>query len=108
MTVEACCNGGRRLIYRIVGVEMLVTIESPFDGSEAPVLVGGKASAETMGIKRVDDHHTIAVLKMNGKTFGTSRAALSADGKTLTVENDYTSTAGGQPIGKQTEIWVRK
>jgi hypothetical protein len=45
---------------------------------------------------------------MNGKVFGTSKATLSADGKTITVENDYTSTAGGLPKGKQTEIWIRK
>jgi hypothetical protein len=108
MTIEACCNGGRRLIYHVVGTQAVMTLESPFDGSDAPLLVGGKPSGETMGIKRVDDHHTITVVKMNGKAFGTSKAALSADGNTITIENDYTSTAGGMPVGKQTEIWVRK
>jgi len=108
MTVETCCNGGRRLIYRIPGIDMVMTVESSFDGKDAAVMVGGKASGQTMGIKRVDDHHTVAVLKLNGKTFGTSKSTLSADGRTLTVENDYTSTAGGRPVGKQTETWVRK
>ena len=109
MTVEACCNGGRRLIYRINGSgDPLMTIESPMDGRDVPVLVAGKPSGETMGIKLVDDHHLLAVVKMNGKMFGTSRATLSADGKTLTVENEVTSAAGGQPVGKQTETWVRK
>ena len=108
MTIEACCNGGRRVTYHLVGTEMVMTITSPFDGSEAPVLVDGKPSGETMAIKWVDNHHTITVVKMNGKAFGTSKAAFSADGKMITVENDYTSTAGGQPVGKQTEIWVRK
>jgi len=108
MTIEACCHGGRRVIYRMVGTEMVMTITSPFDGSDAPVLVDGKPSGQTMGIKWVDTHHTITVLKMNGKTLGTSKAAFSADGKTITVENEFTSTAGGQPVGKQTEIWVRK
>ena len=108
MTIEACYNGGRRVIYRMVGTETVMTVESPFDGSDAPVLVDGKPSGETMGIKRVDDHHTITVVKMNGKTFGTSKATFSADGKTITVENNYTSTAGGPPVGKQTEVWVRK
>ena len=109
MTVEACCNGGRRLIYRINGLsDVLMTIESPMDGTDVPVLVAGKPSGETMAIKRVDDHHTVTVVKMNGKTFGTSKSTLSPDGKTLTVENDVTSTVGGQSPGKQTEIWVRK
>ena len=109
MTVEACCNGGRRFIYRISGQsDVLMTIESPMDGTEVPVLVAGKPSGETMGIKRVDDHHTFTVVKMNGKTFGTSKAALSADGKTLTIENEFTSEAGGQAVGKATETWVRK
>lgn len=109
MTVEACCNGGRRLIYRIAGrSDIIMTVESPFDGTEVPVLVGGKPTGETMAIKLLDDHHTSTVLKMNGKMFGTSKATLSADGKTLTVENEITSAAGGQTAGKQTEIWLRK
>ena len=109
MTVEACCNGGRRLIYRITGrSEIIMTVESPFDGTEVPVLVGGKPSGETMAIKLLDDHHTSTVLKMNGKAFGTSKATLSADGKTLTVENEVTAAAGGQSVGKQTETWLQK
>jgi hypothetical protein len=110
MTVEACCNGGRRLIYHIViaGTETVLTVESRFDGSDAPVLMGGKPSGQTMAIKRVDDRHTSAVLKMNGRLFGTSKATLSADGRTLTVINDLTSSTGGQPIGRYTEIWMRK
>ena len=64
----------------------------------------GKPSGETMGIKWVDTHHTFTVLKMNGKTFGTSKATFSADGKTITVDNVVTSAAGGQAVGKQSEI----
>jgi hypothetical protein len=109
MTVEACCKGGRRFIYRINGsATVLMTIDSPMDGSEVPVLVAGKPSGETMEIKLLDDHHTFTVLKTNGKPYGTSKATLSADGKTLTVENEITFGVGGQPLGKQTEIWVRK
>lgn len=109
MTVEACCSGGFRLIYRITGnSDFVMTVESPMDGRDVPVLVAGKPSGETMGIKRVDDHHTLTVLKMNGKTFGTSKSTLSADAKALTVETEYTSTAGGQAVGKQTQTWVRK
>jgi len=108
MTVEACCGTGRRLTYRLAdGTTVLMSVESPFDGTEVPVMAGGKPTGETMAIKRLDDHHLIAVIKMNGKPFGTSKSTLSADGNTLTVENDM-SEVSGAPGGKQTEIWVRK
>jgi hypothetical protein len=61
-----------------------------------------------MGIKREDSHHTVTVLKFNGKQVGTSRATLSADFSTLTVENEITVAAGGRQPGKVTDIWVRK
>ena len=110
MVVEACCHGGRRLTYHILidKTKSLLTVESPFDGTEVPVLMNGKPSGETMAIKRVDAHHASTVVKMNGAFFGTSKATLSGDGRTLTVLNDFTSAAGGQQVGKFTEIWVRK
>jgi hypothetical protein len=110
MTVETCCNGGRRLTYHINmgGTPAILTIASPFDGSEAPVMLAGKPSGETMAITRVDDHHVVTVAKMNGKPFGTSKATISPDGKLLTVLNDFSSPAGGQTAGKFTEIWVKQ
>jgi hypothetical protein len=110
MDVEACCHGGRRLTYHILigETKSLLTVESPFDGTEVPVLINGKPSGETMAITRVDANHASAVVKMNGTAFGTSESTFSADGKTLTVVNDFTSQAGGQQAGKHTEIWVRK
>jgi len=107
MTVEPCCNGGRRLTYRMNNAELLMVVESPFDGKEVPVLVGGKPSGETMAITQVDPRHTSTVVKMNGKPFGISKSALSADARTLMVENDF-SSSGGNPAGKTTETWVRK
>lgn len=108
MTVEACCNGGRRLIYHFNGIETTLSLESAFDGSEAAVLIAGKPSGETMAITRVDDHHISTVVKLNGKEFATSKATLSADGKVLTVVNDVSSSVGGQTVGKSTETWTRK
>ena len=108
MTVEACCNGGLRLIYQIPVPNqpaMTMTVNSPMDGTEAPALVGGKPSGETMAIKRLDDHRYTAVLKMNGATIGTSNGTVSADGKTLTVES--VTNAGGK-ADKVIETWVRK
>ena len=86
----------------------VMVVESPFDGREVPVLLDGKPSGETMAITLVDPRHTTAVVKMNGKPFGISKGSLSADGKTLTVENEYSASVGGNPAGKQTEIWIRK
>jgi hypothetical protein len=111
MTVETCCGPkGRRLTYRFAmgGGKTLMTVDSPFDGSEAPVLINGKPSGETMAIKWLDDHHTFTVLKMNGKPFGTSKATLSPDRKKLTVENDVSAAAGGQQVGKSTEVWTKQ
>lgn len=110
MEVEACCGGGRRLTYHVDvnGTVTIMKIDSKFDGSEAPVLINGKPSGETMSIKKVDDHHITTTMTMSGKPFGTSKATLSADGKTLTVLNDYSTSMGGGPVGKSTEIWVKK
>lgn len=111
MTVEACCGRkGRRLTYLIPmkGTPMVLTVESPFDGSDAPLLIGGKTTGETMAITWLDDHHVTSVVKLNGKPFGTSRSTLSADGKTITVLNDFSSGAGGQQVGKSTEVWTKQ
>jgi hypothetical protein len=110
MTVEACCNGGRRLIYRIkIGNQtQVMVVESPFNGTEAPVMLDGKPSGETMAIKQVDDRHWTCNLKMDGKPFGTSRGEISADGKTINVENNITFAAAGQSVGVQKEVWLKK
>lgn len=110
MTVEACCRGGRRLTYNfdMNGTKVTMLIESPFDGSERPVLINGKPSGETMAITRVDDRHVSTVVKMNGKPFGTSKATVSANGKVLTVLNEFSASVGGNPAGTSTERWVRR
>lgn len=110
MTIEACCNGGRRLTYHVDmnGTQSLLVIETRLDGHEVPVLMDGRPSGETMAITRVDDHHVSAVVRMNGAPFGTSTSTLSADSRTLTVLNDFSSGSGGQAVGKQTEGWLRQ
>ena len=110
LSIAACCNGGRRLTYHvdINGTETLLIVETKLEGSEAPVMMNGKPSGETMAITRVDAHHASTVLKMNGKPFGTSQATLSADGRTLTVLDDFSSSVGDQQVGKYTEVWVKQ
>ena len=104
--IEACCGGGRRLTYLVItkATKTTLLVDTKLDGSEAPVVVDGKPSAETMIIKRVDGHHVTNILKMNGKQFATSVATLSADGKTLTVVSDNI----GGPIGKQTDVFIKQ
>jgi hypothetical protein len=107
LTLEACCKGGLRFIYQIPSMggqpASTMTVDSPMNGTEAPALVGGKPSGETMAIKKLDDHHYSAVVMMNGKPFGTSNGTVSADNKTMTVESVFGT--GGQ---KTIETWVRK
>jgi hypothetical protein len=110
LTVDACCNGGRRLTYHIkFGTQtQLMVIESPFNGTEVTVMVDGKPSPETMAIKQVDSRHWTCIIKMNGQQFATSKGEISVDGKTINVENNVTSAAGGQPLGVQKEVWLKK
>jgi hypothetical protein len=82
-----------------------MTVDSPMDGTEVPALVAGKPSGQTMAVKRIDERHYSAIVKMNGKPLTTSSATLSADGKTLTVES--VNQLGGK---NETfiETWVKK
>ena len=110
MSVEDCCNGGRRLIFHVALGQKTQTmmIESRFDGGDTPVLVDGKPNGETMALKRVNDLRTTTVFKRNGKVYRTSTTAESADRKTLTVENEFIDTGDGHVTGKMTETYVRK
>jgi len=109
LRVEACCNGGLRLIWQIPSMggqpASTMTVDSPMNGTEAPALVGNKPTGETMALKRVDDHHYSATMKRNGQPLGTSNSTISADNKTMTVESVY--GIGGQ-TQKTIETWVRK
>jgi hypothetical protein len=110
LTIEACCNGGLRLIYHLPPMgnqpsSTLMTVDSPLDGSEVPALVAGKPSGETMALKRVDAQHYSAIVKMQGQASMTFNATVAADGKTMTVEGVPTS---GPSTAKITETWVRK
>lgn len=109
LNVEACCNGGLRLVYQIppMGGQAATTmsIDSPLNGTEVPTLMAGKPTGQTMAIKRVDDHHLTAVVKMNGQPFATFKGTISPDNKSMTV--DGVSGTGSQ-AQKITETWVRK
>ena len=109
LTVEACCNGGLRFVWQIPSMggqpASTMTVDSPMNGTEVPALIDGKPTGQTMAIKRVDDHHYSAIVKMNGQPFGTSNGTVSADNKTMTVDSVY---GIGSQTQKTIETWVRK
>lgn len=109
MIIEAWSAGKGKLTYRVKGMgSIAVTIVSAMDGSEAPVLVSGKATGETQAIKLVDKYHSVTVVKMDGKPYGTMKGTFSKDFRTLTVENDFSAATGSSASGKSKEVWVRK
>ena len=108
LTIEEWSPGKAKLTWRIAQAKMVLTVVSALDGSEAPLLINGKPSGQTMAVKLLDKRHTVTTAKMNGKPFGTSKATFSDDFKTMTVENDYAASAGGNTAGKSTEIWLRQ
>ncbi|HSL03970.1 MAG TPA: hypothetical protein VK901_10580 [Nitrospiraceae bacterium] len=69
------------------------------------LLVNGKPSGQTMGIKSIDPQRTVTVLMFKGKETGISKAEISPDGKVLKVEIDY---ANSNPIGKEIKYWGRQ
>lgn len=108
MKIEEWAPGKAKLTYHIKDPPLVLTVQSSLDGKDAPVLMNGKPSGETMAIKLVDKLHSSTEVKMDGKPFGTSKGTFSPDFKTLTVENDFSTAFGSNPAGKSTEIWVRK
>ena len=110
LTIDSWGRGKAKLTYdiKIKDTSMVLTIVSALDGSEAPVLMNGKPSGETMAIKLIDKLHSSTVVKMDGKPFGTSKGTFAPDYSTLTVENDFASAVAGNTPGKSTETWTRK
>jgi hypothetical protein len=108
LTIEQWGPGKAKLTYRIQDPPIVLTIASALDGSEAPVLMNGKPSGETMAIKRLDKLHSSTIVKMDGKPLGTSKGTFSPDFSTLTVENDFSGAGAGGVAGKSTERWIRK
>ena len=108
MTVEEV-GIGSNVTYKVVGpdapVSTVSTVLTPLDGKDVPLLVNGKPSGQTMGIKKVNNHHTVTILRFRGKETGISKAEISPDGKVLKIETDY---AEWNPIGKEIQYWDRQ
>ena len=106
MTVAVCCKNGYRLTYHVpIGngqPPLVITVDLPMDGTEVPTLSAGTPTGQTMSAKRVDDRHYTGVVKVNGQPFLTNTATLSADGKSLTIEDTLADKQ------KVIETWVKK
>ena len=111
MTVEEV-GTGLKLTYKGVGPDAaafdIMTILTQLDGKDAPVLVNGKPTGQTMAIRKIDSHHTFTVLKSQGKEVGTSKAELSADGKVLKVENKMGAPGANGEGVTAVEYWDKK
>jgi hypothetical protein len=109
LNVESCCNGGLRLVYQIPPMggqpASTLSVDSPMNGTEAPALIAGKPSGETIAIKRVDDHHLTVILRMKGQPFATYNGTILPDNKSTTVDSVHGTGSQAQKI---TETWVRK
>ena len=103
-------GAGLKLTYTITSaqspVPQIMTIVTQLDDKDAPTLVDGKPTGQTMAIRQADSRHATGVVKMQGQQMGTSNSEISIDGKVLKVEN---TTLG--PDGKPTlriEYWDKK
>jgi len=106
MVVEAM-GTGYNITYHVPtadGKSATMTLKTTFDGSETEFLVDGKPTGQTYAGKRIDSRHVNGIVKMNGRMSATTKSELSADGNTITVENDSTSMGGS----KQIEHWDRR
>ncbi len=65
-----------------------------FDGKDNPISGSMPSGADTISAKRTDSHHFVATLKKDGKVVGTSKVAVSKDGKVTTVDSTGTDAAG--------------
>ena len=85
-----------------------MTMDTKLDGKDAPNLVDGKPSGQSMEVRKVDDRHTYTVMKQQGKPVGISKSEISPDGKVIKSENDYTAGGPNGPAGKQVQYWDKQ
>ena len=106
LTIEAV-GAARKLTYTGAGQQGALTVLTQLDGKDAPVLLNGKPSGQTMAIRVIDSRHTFAIMKFQGKETSTSKAELSPDGKVIKVENIMTGTNGGGAL-TYVDYWDKK
>jgi hypothetical protein len=79
---------------------------TPIKGGPITYTEGGPAAGTTVVSKRVDVNTLESTASMNGKQVGTSRAVVSADGKTLTMTRKGVDDKGKAVDG--VEVYTRQ
>jgi hypothetical protein len=74
------------------GKEMSMHVTLTYDGKDRPIT--GNPDADSGTGKAIDAHTTDFTLKKGGKVVGSVHRVVSADGKTLTVNNKVTRADG--------------
>jgi hypothetical protein len=109
MKVEAA-GAGLKLTYTVVSAQapagQVMTVLTQLDGKDAPTMIDGKPSGQTMAIRSIDNRHAVGVVKFQGQQMGTSKSEISLDGKVLKVDNTATG-ADGKPA-TTVEYWDKK
>jgi len=109
MKVEAA-GAGLKLTYTISGgqtpVNQVLTVLTQLDGKDAPTMMDGKPTGQTMAIRSIDGRHTEGVVKFQGKQISTSKSEISPDGKVLKIENTAPGADGKPAV--TVEYWDRK
>lgn len=74
------------------GKPVTFEFQAKYDGKDMPVK--GTPEFDTLAYKRIDANTIEATAKLKGKVIGTSRAVVSADGKTRTLTQTGTNAKG--------------
>lgn len=112
LTIEEA-GAARKLTYRTRGpdgkfIPGVLTVLTMGDGKDTPVLMDGKPTGQSMAIRKVDANHTRTSIRFNGQECGTSRTEISADGKVMKSETEYSNAACGLVGKKMANVWDRK
>ena len=92
---EAFGAGGIKATFNRVevgGSKVVVSYSALYDGKDYPYT--GSPDADTIALKMVDANTTEATLKMKGRVTLTTKAVVSADGKTRTLTTTGTNAKG--------------
>ena len=97
-TVVAEANGVKYTFEGVAADGTAITwgFSAKFDGKDYPITGTSPNGADMISAKRVDAHHYVATLKKGGKVVGTSKVAVSADGKVTTVDATGTTASGAK------------
>jgi len=97
-TVEAQGDGVKYTFDGVAadGSAISYSFSVQFDGKDNPISGSMPAGADTVAATRTDSNHFVATLKKGGKVLGTSKVAISSDGKVTTVDATGTTATGAK------------